>query len=175
MIGSEVVILEVATPDRAPLLSNLLELYIHDMSEIFPLELGADGRFGYGSLPLYWSAPEKRFAFFIHAGSRIAGFVLVTRGSPVTNDPNDLDVAEFFVLRSFRRTGVGRQAAFLLWDRLPGQWVVRVSEGNRAALPFWHAIVQDYTGGAFSESKHPSGPHGTRVFSFKSASPSAAV
>src|SRR4029453_12175028 len=98
MITSDVVTLEVAGPDRAHLLSNLLELYIHDMSEIFPLELGAAGRFGYGSLPLYWSEPEKRFAFLIRAGSRLAGFVLVTRGSPVTNHPDDLDVAEFFVL-----------------------------------------------------------------------------
>jgi predicted acetyltransferase len=175
VVGSEVVALEVATADRALLLSNLLELYVHDMSEIFPLEVGADGRFGYGRLPLYWSEPEKRFAFLIRSGSRLAGFVLATRGSPATDDPDHLDVAEFFVLRGFRRTGVGRQAAFLLWDRLPGQWVVRVSEANRAGLPFWHAIVQEYTGGAFSESKHPGGPHGTRVFSFRSTHPSGAV
>ena len=169
MDASEVVTLEVATRDRAPLLSNLLELYVHDMSEIFGFEVGADGRFGYGSLPRYWSEPEKRFAFLIHSGPRIAGFVLVTRGTPVTEDPDDLDVAEFFVLRAFRRHGVGRRAARLLWDRLPGRWVVRVSEGNRAGLPFWRAIVHEYTGGAFSESKHPSGLHGTRVFSFTSA------
>lgn len=168
MIASEVT-LELATPERALMLSNLLELYIHDMSEIFPLEPGPDGRFGYGSLPLYWSEPQKRFAFLIRTGARLAGFVLVTRGSPVTSHPEDLDVAEFFVLRGVRRTGVGRRAAFLLWDRLPGQWVVRVSEGNRAALRFWPAILQEYTGGVFSESKHPSGPHGTRVFSFRSA------
>ena len=169
MVGPDVVTLEVATPDRAPLLSNLLELYVHDMSEIFPLELGADGLFGYDRLPLYWSDPEKRFAFLIRCGARVAGFVLVTRGSPVTEDPDDLDVAEFFVLRGFRRHGVGRRAALLLWDRIPGRWIVRVSEGNRAGLPFWHAIVDEYTRGKFSETRHPSGTHGTRVFSFTSA------
>src|SRR5215471_17178987 len=170
MVGPETVTLELGNPDRAPLLSNLLELYVHDMSEIFPLEIGPDGRFGYDKLPLYWTEPEKRFAFLIHAGPRVAGFALVTRGTPVTEDPDDLDVAEFFVLRAFRRSGVGRRAAFLLWDRIPGRWVVRVSEGNRAGLPFWRAIVREYTDGAFSESKHPSGPHGTRVLCFTSAS-----
>ena len=84
-------------------------------------------------------------------------------------------VAEFFVLRGFRRTGVGRQAALLLWNRLPGQWVVRVSEGNRAGLPFWHAVVEEYTGGAFSENRHPGRPHDTRVFSFRSTNPRAAI
>ena len=33
-------------------LGNLLELYIHDFSELVPLDVGDDGRFGYKSLPL---------------------------------------------------------------------------------------------------------------------------
>ena len=49
---SEAVRLERATPEMAPLLRNLLELYVHDLSEIFPVELGPDGRFGYARLPL---------------------------------------------------------------------------------------------------------------------------
>ena len=165
------VTLEVATPETARLLANLLELYIHDLSEVFPVEIGADGRFRYDKLPLYWSEPEKRFPFLIRSGEQLAGFALAMRGSPASDDPEHLDVAEFFVLRGHRRTGVGRQAAFLLWNRLRGQWVVRVSEANRAGLPFWHTTVQQYTRGAFSESKRPGSPHGWRVFTFRSANP----
>ena len=36
-----------------------------------------------------------------------------------------LDVAEFFVLRRYRRSGVGRSAAFLIWKHFPGTWTVR--------------------------------------------------
>ena len=58
------VALDVATPSDAGLLANLLELYLHDLSEVFPLiELGGDGRFGYDGLPRYWSEPERRFPF----------------------------------------------------------------------------------------------------------------
>src|SRR3954468_13353929 len=121
------VVLDVATPADATLLSNLLELYIHDLSAAFPnVELGADGRFGYGKLPLYWSEPERRFPFLIRCGARIAGFVLATRGSPASEDPDVFDGPEFFVMRRHRRSGVGRQAAFLLWNRLAGRWIVRV-------------------------------------------------
>jgi predicted acetyltransferase len=102
-------------------------------------------------------------------GVRVAGFALVTRGSPVTADPEDFDVAEFFILRRYRRSGVGRQAAFLLWDRFPGQWVVRVSEGNRPGLGFWESVIRDYTRAAFSEKNHPGSPYGWRIFLFKSA------
>jgi predicted acetyltransferase len=163
------VTLEVATAADASILSNLIELYVHDLSEIFPVEIRADGRFGYDALPLYWSEPDRRLPFFIRSGPRLAGFALVTRGSPATADPDDLDVAEFFVLRSHRRAGVGRRAAFALWDRLRGRWVVRVSQANRAGVSFWEPTVRDYTGGAFSESEHRGKVHAFRVFTFRSA------
>jgi len=165
---SEAVSLERATPDMAPLLRNLLELYVHDLSEIFPVEIGPDGRFGYEKLPLYWAEPDVRHAFLIRCGPRVAGFALATRGSPATEDPADLDVAEFFVLRGYRRSGVGRQAAFALWDGVPGNWVVRVSEANRAGVPFWGEVVHAYTGGACTESVKPGNPNAWRVFRFAS-------
>jgi predicted acetyltransferase len=32
---------------------SLLELYIHDFSELVPTDVGDDGRYGYQSLPLF--------------------------------------------------------------------------------------------------------------------------
>jgi catechol 2,3-dioxygenase-like lactoylglutathione lyase family enzyme len=102
MSDSPAVALDAAAPGEAGVLSNLLELYAHDLSEIFSLEFGADGRFGYEKLPLYWSEPERRFPFLIRCGSRTVGFALTTRGSPASDDPDAFDVAEFFVLRRHR-------------------------------------------------------------------------
>lgn len=168
MTDASEVTLEAAGPENASLLANLLELYVHDLGEIFPVAIGADGRFGYEWLPLYWSEPGRRFPFLIRARGQLAGFALAMRGSPATDDPDDLDVAEFFVLRGHRRGGVGRHAAFLLWDRLPGRWVVRVSEANRAGLPFWRRSVDAFARGSFSETIRPGSPHGWRVFTFRS-------
>jgi predicted acetyltransferase len=168
MADSPDVALDVASPGDAGLLANLLELYVHDLSEVFPrIQIGADGRFGYDSLSLYWSEPERRFPFFIRCDGRIAGFVLVTRGSPASDDPDVFDVAEFFILRRYRRSGVGRLAAFLLWDRLPGRWIVRVSEANRGAMPFWAGVVAEYTKGALTECTREGSPAPWRVFSFE--------
>jgi len=161
--------LDQATEGDSVLLANLLELYIHDMSEVFPhVVLGPDGRFGYRHLPLYWSEPDRRFAFLIRCDGRVGGFILVTRGSPVTSDPDVLDVAEFFVVRQYRRAGVGRQAASLLWARLPGKWIVRVLETNRGALAFWRDTVATFTGGSFAESRLHHAPNDWRVFSLES-------
>lgn len=169
---SSSVTLERATAEQGPLLANLLELYIHDLSAAFRhVELGEDGRYGYRALPLYWSEPERRFAFLIRCQGRIAGFALATRGSPLSDDPDVLDVAEFFVLRRYRGSGVGRRAAALLWQRLPGRWLVRVSEGNSGALPFWRGAIAEFTSGAALESERsgpPERPSRWRVFTFES-------
>ena len=162
------VALEPAAPSDSALLANLLELYIHDLSEAFPIELGADGRFGYDKLPLYWSEPGRRFPFLIRYRAHVVGFVLVTRGSPASDDPDVFDVAEFFVVRWHRRAGVARRAAFQAWDRFPGRWTVRVSEGNIGALPFWARVVGEYTSGAATESTRPGSPSAWRVLSFES-------
>jgi predicted acetyltransferase len=162
----EPITIEPATPADAALLTQLLELYVHELSEAFALKPGPDGRFGYPKLPLYWSEPEKRFPFLIRAGAKTVGFALVTRGSPATDNPDVLDVAEFFVLRRHRRAGCGRRAATLLFDRMPGRWIVRVSEGNRGALPFWESVISAYTRGQFTHSTREGSPHAWRDLSF---------
>jgi len=153
------------------LLSNLLELYIHDLSAIFvDVELGQDGRFGYPHVASYLSGSSDRFAFLFRCDRLIAGFALVTRGSPVAEDPEVLDVAEFFVLRRFRGCGVGRAAAGLLWDRLPGTWTVRAADLNPDAVTFWRKVVARYTNDTAKESERHDGIKNWVVFCFNNAS-----
>ena len=175
MTNREIIHLERASSEMHEVLANLLELYSHDLSDAFAIDVGADGRFGYPKLDLYWSSPDSRYAFVIRYGGRIAGFALVTRGSPLTEDPSDLDVAEFFVLRRYRRIGVGRQAACALWETLPGRWVVRVSEANQAALTFWIDVVQRYAGGKYTEASRDSAGRRWRVFTFDAPSGHSAL
>lgn len=164
------VTLDRATPADATLLSNLLELYIHDMSAVFTqLAIGPDGRFGYSRLPLYWSEPDRRFPFLIRCDGKVAGFVLAKRGSPASDDPTVLDIEDFFVMRQYRRSGVGRDAAFLVWRHLPGTWTVRVAEGNRGALAFWTDVITEFSHGTATQVTRPGNPPITwRIFSFES-------
>jgi len=166
--------LEPAAPSDAALLANLLELYIHDLSEVFPVRLGPDGRYGYPHLGRYWSEPEHRFPFLIRSDGAIAGFALVSYGASGT-DPVEWDVAEFFVLRRYRRAGVGRRAALLLWNRFPGPWTVRVAEGNRGGLEFWGRVVTEFTGGEFVRSRRPGETTSWQVFSFASPGSTADI
>ena len=76
----------------------------------------------------------------IRADGRIAGFVLVNQWSALDR-PLDHSVAEFFVLRKYRRARVGTRAAHLAFRQLPGRWEVPVASYNHGALAFWRHVV----------------------------------
>jgi predicted acetyltransferase len=135
--------IQPAQREQAPILANLLELYAHDFSDFHPLEIGEDGRFGYMSLPLYWSEPD-RFPFLIRVEGKLAGLALVKRGSEVSGNEAAWDMAEFFVLRGCRRRGVGRLAAQEVWRLLPGLWEVRVMQSNSSARAFWERTISEF-------------------------------
>src|SRR5215469_11720269 len=116
-----------AAHDQQPVLANMLELYAHDFSEFLPIELGDDGRFGYRNLPLYWSDTNRQ-PFLARLQGKLAGLVLVKRGSEISVNQNVWDMAEFFILRAYRRRGVGTELAAKVWRHCPGSWEVRVRE-----------------------------------------------
>lgn len=130
-----------ASQEQEAVLANLLELYIHDFSEFHHAsEIGEDGRFGYTPLAQYWHDPA-RLAFLIRTAGKLAGFAFVIRGTGASAGDPAWDIAEFFILRRYRRRGFGTRVAHQLFRLLPGRWEVRVMESNRPAQRFWaHAI-----------------------------------
>jgi predicted acetyltransferase len=135
-----------AAAEQESVLANLLELYAHDFSEFHNLEIGEDGRFGYKSLPLYWSDSD-RYPFLVKVDGNLAGLILVMRGPAVVGNHVVWDMAEFFVLRGYRRRGIGTQMAHEIWRRLLGAWEVRVMQSNVAANHFWAHAVSTFAGG----------------------------
>jgi protein involved in polysaccharide export with SLBB domain len=93
----------------------------------------------------------------------IAGFVVIAPAAA-----QGQDVREFFVLRKFRRRGVGRRMAGLVWNEHPGEWLVRVLEANAPAVLFWRAAVAGYSGGGFAEQARSVDGQAWRFFRFLS-------
>lgn len=128
----------LAKPADGVLLVNLLELYIHDLSDICShVQFDADGRFGFRSLALSWTESGRRFPFLIAPGDEIAGSPWLRAGSRPAQTPTFTTSPSSFLLRRQRRAGVGRAAARLLWGELPGCWMVREMAANSVGLAFW--------------------------------------
>lgn len=116
-----------------PVLRRLLELYRHDFSEFDDGDVDDGGTFGYPYLHLYWLESD-RHPFIIRVDGRLAGFALV-RGNETRK------IAEFFVMRKYRRRGVGREVASDVFARFPGPWRVHQVPGNDAAVAFWRQAI----------------------------------
>lgn len=52
-------------------------------------------------------------------------------------------MAEFFVVRKHRRSGVGFQAVRQLIGARPGQWEIAVVRANVGALAFWRRVAAE--------------------------------
>jgi predicted acetyltransferase len=135
-----------ATADDEPVIRRLLELYLHDFSEFSGQDLDEHGEYGYRSLDQYWTDPG-RHAFLVRVDGRLAGFALVRRVGQA------MEMAEFFVVRKYRRQGVGTTAAHRLFHRFPGEWRVAYDPANVAAQAFWRRTVQGSAADRFTERR----------------------
>ena len=156
-----------ASPEQEPILANMLELYAHDFSAYIDLKLGADGRFGYKHLSLYWEEPNH-YPFLIMANGHLAGFALVRRGSEISNDADVWDIAEFFIVRGFRRLGFGMKVAKEIWRKFPGKWEVRVIDRNQKAKNFWARAINGFLGKAIEPIRFDKNGNDWHVFAFES-------
>ena len=136
------------------MLDRLLQLYLHDFSEFAPIgsphgEVDAEGRFTYPGVERYWQE-SGHIPLLIRADDHLAGFALVNQWSALEL-PLDHSVAEFFVLRKYRRARVGTRAALLVFRRYPGRWEVPVAWYNPPAQAFWRSVAEELAPGEVEE------------------------
>lgn len=141
-----------ATLADTSILRRLMQLYQYDFSEIEETDLDEHGVFAYRYLDHYWTEPG-RHPFLVRADGQLAGFALVNAHTYL--DDTDQSLAEFFILRRYRRAGVGRSAAFEVFSQFSGLWEVRVTEANHTAQSFWHSVISAYIDSEPVVHRHP--------------------
>lgn len=144
--------LKEAHKEQMPVLERLIQLYLYDFSEMERFDVNREGLFELksASLESYWSEPE-RFPFLIFGDDTIAGFVMVNSYTCLDENEGAKSIAEFFIMRKYRRQGVGTRAASAIFDRFPGKWEVRQIKANVAAHRFWRKVIGEYTDENFTE------------------------
>jgi predicted acetyltransferase len=156
-----------ASMQQKVIVANLFELYMHDFSEFVDLEIGPEGRFGCGDLAIYWTEPA-RHPLLIYVDGRLAGFALIDGLPREAPDVMVWDMAEFFILRRYRRAGIGTEVAQQVWKRFPGRWQVRVIVSNQPAYRFWHHAIERFAGQEIAATRIRQGGRDRHLFSFES-------
>lgn len=137
-------------PQEAPVLAALLQLYRYDFSEFRDDDVEADGRYVINQFQLYVS-DAAHMPFLIRVESQLAGFAILRTCDAVDGRGVVTDVAQFFIMRKYRRRGIGEVVATQLFDRYTGVWQIGERPNNFVAQAFWRAIIRRYTGGDFEE------------------------
>jgi len=134
--------------DQKSVLRQLIELYEYDFSEFNGRDVNNCGLYDYKYLDHYWTE-SGRDPFFVMVNNRYAGFVLVGNHCYLHEAAQARTIAEFFIMRKYRRNGVGKEVAGRIFDMFKGNWEVLQHGDNEPSKLFWKRVIEEYTGGRF--------------------------
>ncbi len=149
-------LIAASSPQQRTALRNLSRLYTYDLSERSPhlkkFVCDAEGNYDECVQP-YLDASDCD-CYLIDVDGEWAGFVIVRKITTETDGSTPIcQIAEFFVLRKFRRRGIATQAAHAAFDRYSGIWEVHVLPENEQACAFWQLAIETYCTNGVSPSE----------------------
>jgi len=131
-------------------IKNLMQFYMYDFSEYLKTDVEEDGLFAtYKYLDDYWQQESNSFPYIIISNEKYVGFVLVKFIESTKR--SYFSVAEFFIMKKYRREGIGKAVAHQVFDLYKGRWEVFQKESNKPAQLFWNRVISEYTKGCFEE------------------------
>jgi predicted acetyltransferase len=145
------VTVRILRPSDVAAVRQLVQLYIYDLGGD-RWGVGPDGTFGSRDWHRRFWTRRGAHHFVIRAGGRLAGFALV-RDRAHFAGAGMREVSEFFVLRRYRRRGVGARAARALFARFPGRWELAELSWNVGAQRFWRALLRRVAIGRIAERR----------------------
>ena len=151
-----------ASKDYKEIIKNLMQFYVYDFSEYIDCDVEENGLYkAYSNLEDYWKDENYKFPYIISQAGKLVGFSLVDK---CKSPENYFSIAEFFIMKKYRRKGVGKGVAKQLFSIYKGDWQVHQRENNIAAQEFWKTVIGEYTSGKFTERLK----HGRKIENFTS-------
>lgn len=132
--------------ERVPIF-KMLELYQYELSDIWDQDIDEHGEYGY-NLDRFWN-DKKCFPFIVLIEGHYAGFALVDAYVKVGASGYWMD--QFFILKKYRKRGVGRALAFDVFSQMSGKWEVGQMTENVAAQAFRRRVINQYSHGRYKE------------------------
>ena len=134
--------ISIAPVDKKHVLRNMLELYFYDMSEFDDdddrLELNEAGLYGYSYLDYFWNE-DDRYPYLLTVDGKYAGFALIR---VIEQKPLTFAVAEFFILKKYRKAKIGSALISKIFELHKGKWIINTPIKNIAAQNFWRKAAK---------------------------------
>lgn len=129
-------------PEASELIRNLYQYYAYESSDWEQEDVEADGRFYIHDehLNRYWQDPQWSANLLLVDGY-IAGFLLI-EGSEVPGI-HALELADLFILKRYRRKGIGSAIATQVLCSGETDWLVRFYDQDEVSQAFWRTVLDN--------------------------------
>ena len=130
--------------EEKEILYRLLQYSLFEESETDLNEMNEQAEFEYKYFDAYFT-DDDRYAYFIKEKetNKLLGFSLVNEH--VQKFENGHSIAEYLVIPKYRRNKIGKNVAFEIFNRFPGNWEVSPSYNSEKAYLFWKHVIEEYT------------------------------
>lgn len=128
--------------EQLPLIRNLYQFYAYESSDWEQEDIEVDGRFYIHEphLQRYWQEPDWSAQLILVDGF-IAGFLLIERSELPGIEA--LEFADLFILKKYRRQGIGRALVQQVIVAGGGSWLVSFYEQDTLARQFWQCLLAE--------------------------------
>ena len=130
--------------EESDILYRLLQYSLFEESETDLNEMNDEALFEYKYFDLYFTDNDRN-AYFIkeHDTNKILGFVMINKYMQKYKEGHS--IAEYLVIPKYRRNKIGKQIAFEVFDKFPGNWEVEPSYNSEKANSYWKKTISEYT------------------------------
>jgi len=133
-------VLKPITAANMDIYLSLAQLYEEEFAPITGATKDASGLF-----PLSTPIDETHIGYYYCVDNREIGFAVINTGQ------NPYDVCEFFVLKDYRKQGIGEELAVKVFNLHRVNWSVKQLYNAKKANSFWIKVISKYTGDNFSQ------------------------
>ncbi|MFS0749403.1 GNAT family N-acetyltransferase [Oceanobacillus sp. 1P07AA] len=140
-----------ATKDKEETLLNLFQFYIYDFSEFMEIDIEPNGRFAEYPINDYLEK-ENYYTYFVSFNDSYIGFCIIQYNQN-EGDKQYFSVKEFFIMKRYRRMGIGKFVANKVFNMHQGCWEVFQMKSNLPAQRFWSKVIRHFTKGDFTERR----------------------
>lgn len=165
-MNKEKIVLVPIKFEQKQIVWKILQDYLEELSQFGGQKKNEKGEYPYQYFDSYWE-DKKRYTFFIMANNETAGFIFVNNHSVLSEDNNLHAIGEFYILPKFRKSGIGKEAAFQVFRQFLGKWEATQLSGNLQAIEFWRKVINEYTKGGYKEINNSLGPIQTFISTVK--------
>jgi predicted acetyltransferase len=143
MRPQELELLVVNSKKQWHIFNHILQLYEYEFSNLTHLEIDENGLFINEELEK--NIHEKScICFLLRSQYKWAGLSVVNLKSYLNDDDAVRDIAEFFILKLYRKKKLGYSMAKMLFEQFPGKWEIRQLPHATESRNFWLKVLNRY-------------------------------